>query len=205
MRKALIVLIFLSVGRICHAQQDTLSALNKFGSRIFLPSIDVGYQFPTSELLESSLIVKTTIEYRLRNNNDFFIRLSYDTYGARYKLAEFNNTTNTIEGTVQFSDVLLGPGYRFGDNDYRLMVAFMPGIKSYEFPTATLDGQRVIISQESQILFTTSFLTTLEFYFDPKSALTISFFQNQVWEDVDFWEDGRAGYGFTIGFITSLL
>lgn len=189
--------------------QSNESDPNNFWKRVFLPSIDVGYQIPNSSLLEGSVRFGTSIEYRVKNNNDFFIRLNYDTYGARYNLSTIGNAnnslTNSIQGTVQFTDFLIAPGYRLGDNTWRIMFSVMPGIKIYEFPTATIDGQQVVISQEGKSVFTTSALTTLEYYFDEKSAFTISLFQNQVWKEVDFWVDGGSAVGFSIGFITSLM
>ena len=201
------------IGLICsvlvtfcsYSQEVTDTSETAFLKRIFLPSIDIGYQVPTSDLIEGSLRIATSIEYRFRNNNDFFIRLNYDTYGIRYKLEEDNNTSNTLEGTVRVSDVFLAPGYRFGDKTYRLMFSVMPGIKFYEYPTFTQENESIQIGLESATLFTTTFLSTFEYYFDEKSAFTFSLYQNQVWENVDFWEDGRAAYGFSIGFITSLL
>jgi hypothetical protein len=186
------------------AQDDSLNHEN-FWSRIFLPSIDAGYQIPNTDLLEGSVRIGTSIEYRIKNNNDFFIRLNYDTYGARYTLGENNTTTNTIEGTVQFTDLVSGPGYRWGDQTFRVMFAAMPGIKLYEYPTAQSDGQAIIIESTNRTVFTTIFLSTLEYYLDEKSALTFSLYQNQVWRKVDFWQDGGSAVGFSIGFITSLL
>lgn len=48
-------------------------------------------------------------------------------------------------------------------------------------------------------------MTAIEYYFDEKSAFTFTLFQNQVWDKVDFWEDKGSAYGFSIGFITSLM
>ncbi|GAB4417415.1 MAG: hypothetical protein OHK0039_27730 [Bacteroidia bacterium] len=112
---------------------QTDSTGHAFWSRIFLPSIEVGYQVSNSSLIGGSLRFGTSIEYRIRNNNDFFIRLNYDTYGARYQLDADNTTTNSIEGKVQFTDILLAPGYRFGDNTFRFVVSAMPGVKLYDF------------------------------------------------------------------------
>ncbi len=203
MKKVTILFLLTIVSINCHAQEDPSS--ETIASRIFLPALDVGYQIPNSDLTEGSVIIKTTVEYRFKNNNDFFIRLSYDTYGAKYNLSQINNTTNTIEGTVQFSDVFLAPGYRFGDNKVRYIVSIMPGIKFYEFPSASINGQNIIINQESKSIFTSSLLTAAEYYFDDKSALTISLFHNQVWESVDFWQGGQSAFGISIGFITSLM
>lgn len=203
MSKKVINTLLLLLISICSLAQDRPS--NGFLSRIFLPSIDIGYQVPNTDLLEGATRFGTSIEYRIKNNNDFFVRLNYDTYGARYRLSAINSTSNTIEGTVQFSDVLLAPGYRLGDDTYRLMFSLMPGIKLYEFPSATLNGQLISVQQESKTLFTSSVLVTLEYYFDEKSALTLSIFHNQVWKEVDFWVGGRSAIGFSIGFITSLI
>ncbi len=196
-------LLFITFG--CLAQQESTNDYSTFFSRIFLPSVDIGYQIPNSDLIEGSVRVATSIEYRIRNNNDFFIRLNYDTYGVPYQLGADNTTSNTIEGTVQVSDVFLAPGYRLGDNTFRLMFSLMPGIKFYEYPIASLNVASVQVSQKGKSLFTTSVLTTLEYYFDEKSALTFSIYQNQVWRKIDFWEDGRSAVGFSLGFITSLL
>ena len=204
-KKLLLALLVIHTGANALGQENTSEEEYDFLGRIFLPSIDIGYQIPNSDLIEGSERIATSIEYRLSNNNDFFIRLNYDTYGARYNLPADNNTSNTISGTVQFSDISLAPGYRLGDNTFRLMFSFMPGIKRYEFPTASVNGQAIQVSQEKKLLFTTTALVTLEYYFDEKSALTFSIFQNHVWREVDFWEDGRTAIGFSIGFITSLL
>ena len=189
----------LSLGAL-QAQEDTTG----FWNRIFLPSLDVGYQIAHSDLIDNSVKFGTSIEYRFTNNNDFFVRLCYDTYGAKYALRQAN-TTNTIEGTAQFTDVFFGPGYRFGDRTFRVMVAFTPGIKLYEFPTAEFEDERVLITQNARSVLSANLLTTIEYYFDEKSALTLSLFQNYVFEDVDFWARGRNATGFSIGFITSLM
>ncbi len=118
-RNLILPVLCLFAGR---AAAQTDSTANGFWSRIFLPSIEPGYQVPTSGLISPSLRFGTSIEYRFRNNNDFFVRLNYDTYGARYRRETNNATTNPIEGTVQFTDVTVSPGYRFGDNTFRFVV-----------------------------------------------------------------------------------
>lgn len=202
-KQAMLMILLLSAGSLLFAQDD--NSKTSLLSRIFLPSIDFGYQIPNSTLIEGAVRFSTSIEYRFKNNNDFFVRLSYDTYNPRYSLSQSNTTSNTIDGSANMTDALFGPGYRFGDNTFRMMIAVMPGVKMYEFPTASLDGSRVIVSQEAKQLFTTVALATLEYYFDHKSAFTISISQNSVWKKVDFWADGTSAVSFSLGFITSLL
>ena len=203
MKKIYFLISLLLIGAFSVVQGQTKPTDN-FWSRIFLPSIDVGYQIPNSDLIKGSVRIGTSIEYRIRNNNDFFIRLNYDTYGAKYQLDNNNNTTNNIEGTAQFQDVIFGPGYRLGDNTFRIMFSALGGIKLYDVPVATLNGQQVIVESLSKSIFTSMLLSTGEYYIDEKSALTFSIYQNQIWRKVDFWEDGGSAIGFSIGFITSL-
>ncbi|MEM9324249.1 MAG: hypothetical protein AAGA85_01275 [Bacteroidota bacterium] len=196
------IVMLLTLRAVSQTQDDSTGTV---ASRIFLPSIDIGYVSPNSDLLGAGIKILTAIEYRLRNNNDFFLRLTYDTYASKYEFSQETTTTNTIEGTVQFSDLYLSPGYRFGDNKMRLMLTFMPGIKFYEFPTGSVDNSSIVIRQQSKSIFTTSALATFEYYFDSKSAFTLSLYHNQVWRDIDFWEDGRTAFGVSVGFITSLV
>lgn len=86
-----------------------------------------------------------------------------------------------------------------------MMFAVGPGWKMYDFPVGELQVSDIILSQDRRSVFTTSFMTALEYYFNEKSAVTITLFQNQVWERVDFWEDNGSAYRFSIGFITSLM
>ncbi|MCI5058117.1 MAG: hypothetical protein MRY83_18530 [Flavobacteriales bacterium] len=202
MKYSLLLVLLFSIQTI-FCQSDT--SYKKIASRIFLPSLDVGYLHPNSDLIKGGIIVKTALEYRFKNNNDFFIRLSYDTYNSKYLLDDNNPLSNAIEGTASFTDLFLAPGYRFGDKQYRLMISVMPGIKFYEYPSASIDSQRILLTQSSKSIFTSSIFTTFEYYFDEKSALTISLFQNQVWDKADFWETGRLAHGISVGFITSLL
>ncbi len=199
----IVAICLLSFSSIAQEKTDTTS--KEFLSRIFLPSLDLGYQFPNSDLVSGSVRFSASIEYRFRNNNDFFLRLTYDTYGVNYDISDASSLFNTIEGNVQMTDIFLAPGYRFGGKKFRVMVSPMPGIKLYQVPTVNITGQDIDIEQESKSIFTTSILTTLEYYFDEKTAVTLSLYQNQVWKSVDYWEDGRWTLGFSVGFITSII
>jgi len=205
MKRILLTFAGLLIALTSFAQSDSTKSENGFLGRIFLPSLEVGFQTHAAAALEGSFTAKTSLEYRFRNNNDFFLRLAYDTYSSRYQLDNLNSTTNTLQGTVQFSDFLFGPGYRFGDETFRLVVGVMGGIKTYEFPTASLEGSTITVIQEGKSLFTSSVLVVLEYYFDSKSALTLTLDQNQVWRRIDFWEERGGAYGISLGFITSLL
>ena len=55
--------------------------------------------------------MKTSLEYRFTNNNDWFFRFNYDNSDANYDF-NFEDFSNVLEGKTRFSDLLFGLGYR---------------------------------------------------------------------------------------------
>jgi hypothetical protein len=160
--------------------------------------------FNKSEILQGGVIVKTSIELRLRNNNDFFFRVNYDPYTSDYQVSDIDGTTNILNGEASFSDLLLGLGYRFGENKFRYFLMIQPGIKFYNVPVATQNANIVNVELDGRNIFTTRTTLGFEYYFNEKAAFSIDFFQNQVWRRVDFWPDRGDAYGFSVGVITAL-
>ena len=195
-------ILFLFFALIAHAQTDTIDLSE--GEKVFLPSLDYGYIFNPTDLLSGSVIIKTSIEYRWSNNNDVFIKLNYDSHKANYSLEDLNGLTNIVKGDVNFTDLLLGGGYRFGDATDRLLIMAQAGLKSYDFPEVSQEGNVFNIELASRNIFTTRFTIGYEFYLNDKSAFTLDLFLNRVWNNEDFWLDRGDSYGVSLGFITSL-
>lgn len=175
-----------------------------FGSQIFLPSIEIGYVGNSADVLSGGVLVKTSLEYRVRNNNDLFFRLNYDNSTADYTLGSENALTNVIEGTASFNDLLFGTGYRFGDNKLRMFIMLQAGVKYYNFPEFVQTNSVISISQAKSNVFSTRATLGFEYYFTEKSAFSFDLLQNQVWDEKDFWNESGSAYGFSVGFITSL-
>jgi len=199
MKKILILLALLPL--LVSAQDQSPEG---YASRIFLPSIEIGYFNHGSELLGAGLITKTSLEYRFRNNNDFFLRINYDQHRADFQLEIINGTSNVIEGTASFTDALLGPGYRFGDRKLRAFVMFQAGLDFYNFPVARQSGTTINIEQGLDKVFCTRATLGFEYYFNEKAAFSVDFFQNQIWERKAFWPDRGDAWGISAGVITSL-
>ncbi|MEL6559072.1 MAG: hypothetical protein AAFQ94_12865 [Bacteroidota bacterium] len=185
------------------AGQETTNE-DSFGAQIFLPSIEIGYVGNSADELSGGVLVKTSIEYRVRNNNDIFFRINYDNSTADYTLDPVNAITNVIEGTASFNDLLLGAGYRFGDKKLRTFIMLQAGIKYYNFPEFTQTNSVISIAQGRNNAFSTRATIGFEYYFTEKSAFSLDLLQNQVWDKQDFWRESGSAYGFSVGFITSL-
>lgn len=157
----------------------------------------------SSDLLSGGLLTKTSLEYRIRNNNDVFFRLNYDAIDARYEI-ETNGISNVVEGKVGFSDLIGGMGYRFGDNDFRIFVLAQAGVRFYTFPVLENRDSILVAREESRNLFTTRFTLGLEYYIDQKTAFTVELAQGQMWKRADFWQDGTGSFGITAGVVTTI-
>lgn len=199
MKKILLLLcICLSVQTFAQEKKKS-----KFGSNIFLPSLEIGYIDNNSELLTGGILMKTSLEYRWRNNNDFFFRLNYDNNDADYSITQ-TGISNVLESKARFSDLLGGLGYRFGERDFRLFLLAQGGWKFYNFPVLEQVNNTFTLKESSQTITMTRFTLGLEYYFDEKSAFTFEVIQSSVLDKVDFWADKTGSWGFAVGFITSL-
>ena len=194
--------LLMSIGFCIHGQEKPVDE-KAFGRQIFLPSIEMGYAGSSASALSGGLITKTSIEFRLRNNNDIFARINYDIINSEYTL-ENVNTTNIIKGKASFNDLLAGIGYRFGDEKFRCFLMVQPGVRLYNYPIALQQGNEITIDQSGNNIFMTRATVGLEYYFDAKTAISFDVFQNQIWEARDFWNDRGDSYGLSIGVITSL-
>ena len=174
------------------------------GGQIFLPSIEIGYLSNSANSLSGGVITKTSIEYRVRNNNDVFFRINYDNYNANYTLTSDNSLTNIITGTAAFTDLLFGAGYRFGDNQFRYFIMLQSGLKYYKFPEFVQNSTVINIEQRKRNIFSTRITLGLEYYINEKSAISFDLLQSQVWKERDFWSNSGSAIGFSIGFITAL-
>lgn len=185
------------------AQVDSTSKKN-WGNYIFIPSIEMGYLHHNAANLAGSLLIKTSLEYRFNDKNAAFFRLNYDTYNAQYKLTTTNKLTNILQGTAAFTDLLLGAGYRFGNEKLRFFVLAQSGIKFYDYPNALVDGTLVTIEQQNKISPVSRLSVGIEYYISPKSAFSIDLFYNQTWSSNYFWTDQGGAIGISIGFTTAL-
>jgi len=198
--KITFLILFFFIDFYCiYAQENE----NSFGRQIFLPSLEIGYIINNAEMLSGGLLVKTSIEYRYKNNNDLFLRLNYDNSDANYKM-QTDNFSNVLEGKARFSDLLLGFGYRFGDRKVRFFLLAQAGLKFYNFPTLEQNNNNFSLRDVSRDLWMSRITLGAEYYFDEKSAFTLEILQSSIWENKDFWQDKTGSWGIAVGFITSL-
>ncbi|WKN43065.1 hypothetical protein [Tunicatimonas pelagia] len=102
MKKCMVLTFCSLLSWLGYSQSEDDQAATSLREQIFLPALEIGYLYNGAQSLSGGLLVKTSIEYRLKNNNDVFFRLNYDTYDTKYKLENINGLTNIINGTAFF-------------------------------------------------------------------------------------------------------
>jgi hypothetical protein len=204
MKQTLLGIFWMLCSLHATAQTSDSLAADAITHRIFLPSLDVGYLLHSSPQLGNAVIIKASIEYRQSNIEDFFVRLNYDTYNARYNISNANGTTNILVGRVFFSDLLGGPGYRLGDHRHRFEVLVQGGVKFYDYPQALINNNVIEITQENKSVPTGRLSLGYEYYLNSKSAFTLELMYGRVFRQVDFWQFGPHFYGASVGFVTSI-
>ena len=203
MKKTLLILKLSLV--FTHAFSQEKSTEKKAYGEFFSPTLEIGYVRNPSKSLSDGLMIKTSIEYRLKQVNDFFFRANYDTYDVKYNLENLNNLSNIVKGTAYFSDLMAGVGYRFGKQKNRFTLLVQPGVKFYDFPVATNENNIITINQAGKSLFVNRITAGYEYYINSKSAFTIDVFGNMVGKKVDFWNEKRGAFGLSIGFTTAIM
>lgn len=200
-----LAIIFYLISYLSMAQSKTDKILTYLGERVFSPSLEIGYINHGSSNINGSLMFKSSTEYRFQNNSDFFLRLNYDSYNSKYEIHSPQQLGNILKGSVNFSDLILGPGYRHGSQKNRFFVLTQSGIKFFSYPQALQNSNIIEINLERKRTFTGRITTGYEYYINDKSALTIEGFFGHTFNERYFWQDSRSAYGISLGFVTSIL
>ncbi len=172
--------------------------------KIFLPAIELGYAGYQSDELSGGLVVKTCIEYRLKYENAAFFRLNYDNRNASYSINPELFETNVLEGGLQFSDALIGVGYRYGERKIQLFGLAQGGVSFYKVPNFSIENNEVILRNIRSHAVLSRVSLGVEYYLADNAALVFEGFQSFVIEQKDFWASGQNFWGFSIGVTTTL-
>ncbi|MEM8889625.1 MAG: hypothetical protein AAGD28_16745 [Bacteroidota bacterium] len=188
---------FLSIS--LYAQGDSLQ-WNSMDERIFSSYLELGYVGEISEQLEGGRLIKSAFEFRLRGSNHLFFRANYDEYSSSYRTDLLDKPKIVLDNHANISDAILGLGYRFGKNNYRLFMLGQAGLKFYSLPAILSEVKPEVLYMEDGFSIPTSRLTVgIEYYLDSSFALSLEIFQNSVWEKKDYWKNRFASFGISIG------
>lgn len=145
MKKTILTIIAAALSLTLSAQQK-----DSFLSHMFLP-VDAGVSFATTAGIEGAFYMRASLEYRFNIHKGPFILAELDTRTHPYK-DRVITMGNAIAGDAAFTDILIGPGYRFAPSDkFKIALSLQGGATNLatknvtEAPTA---GQYILTGME---------------------------------------------------------
>ena len=175
----------------------------KFFSHLYFP-FDFGSAMYSSESLHSDGLVKTGLEYRFNRKNAFFIRFNFDNRSADYKMKSDSEISNIENGTIQFSDLVIGPGYRYGNEKYQFTCLFQLGNTNYSITNVEQNGSsfKGVSTKRNLIISKASF--GIENYIFETVALSLETSHLYHWQKKDFFKENSNRLTWSIGITTTL-
>ena len=144
MKKTLLTLFCAFLGLTASAQQDS------FLSHMFLP-VDAGVSFATTPGIEGAFYMRASLEYRFNIHKGPFILAELDTRTHPYK-DRVITMGNAIAGDAAFTDILIGPGYRFAPSDkFKIALSVQGGasnLATKNVSEAPVAGQYILTGME---------------------------------------------------------
>jgi hypothetical protein len=196
-----ILFLLLSYSTLLRSQEkkDTISDLG----RTFMPEVQMGYVGHGTSQLTGGLMIQTSIEYRHRSN--FVLRINYDDFDSKMKVAYPINPDLTFTGRMTFIEFIGGIGYRDIVGKHNLTVYVEGGIRNYGYPVFSTDSVQANLDFDGRNIGVMRYTVGYEFAVAPKLFLTIEGLIGHTLEAKDFWAENRWSYGFTLGISAPLL
>lgn len=174
----------------------------KVSNRFFMPSLQVGYLNNHSDQLGGGVFIQTSLEYQTPKG--IFFRINYDDYDSRYDLSDDQNSSQTQRGSVSFSELLGGIGYRQRLKKRNVMLAVQTGFRFYGFPLLTIQDNNFILEVDGRNILVNRYTLGYEYEIDTRTFLNLELFGSHTWEKKDYWSKGEWATGITIGITTTI-
>lgn len=99
---------------------------------LFIP-VDLGASFASMDGVSGAFYMRAAVEYRFNHLKGAFILAELDTRTHPYKDAQMT-TANVTAGDAAFTDILIGPGWRFMLSDsFKIAVSLQGGVSNMAF------------------------------------------------------------------------
>lgn len=145
MKKLFITLIAASMALAASAQEN-----ESFLSHMFLP-VDAGVSFAAADGIGGAFYMRASLEYRFNIHKGLFILAELDTRTHPYTDRAIT-LGNAIAGDAAFTDILIGPGYRFAPSDkFKIALALQGGVSNMATKSATessIAGKYILTGNE---------------------------------------------------------
>ncbi len=179
------------------AQKDN-ECFEKPSDAIYVTGLEFGVVQASESNFSEGLMFKWCSEYRFKRYSSPFIRLNIDTYDMDYV---FNNKSSyELTGKTQFIDFIIGGGYRLGKRNIKLLISSQVGASMFAYPGLKSESNPLVIEEGYMTSLVTRLTVGVEYYLDPRLALSFEIFSNTLHSNTGAWSNTMNVSGFTIGF-----
>ena len=176
-----------------------------FTSRLYFP-FDIGYLNSPGHNLQSGIIVKMAMEYRLHRLNGWYVRFNVDNRSNSYNKNEVIGS-NILKGKVKFNDYLAGIGFRFGHwHKVRQFCLLQGGIADCEYPNVLSYKDSYTLEYKHISIPEIKLSAGCEYYLQKSVALTleIGYIWNLRSNTFDSGAIDQGALGISFGMSTNL-
>ena len=207
MKRFAIILLsgFMMIFSVFCEESKEESEFDKIMSHIYFPS-DFGLAIPTNSNIKPGITGKTSVEWRFKPLQSVFCIFEYNDTSFDYSDLQAEGS-NLLSGSVNYSDFLLGAGYRFNfAENWCTAFSLMGGISNCTYGTIVKDGSYYQTDSISKWIPAVKANLMLEYYFDPAFGIYISagykqYLKNTVYTS-GLSKEGNAE--FSIGMTSTL-
>ena len=130
MKKLFVIIICAVMGCAAGAQEK---------HPLFIP-VDLGASFATMDNIGGAFYMRAAVEYRLDYLKGLFFLMELDTRTHPYTNAAIT-TANVSAGDAAFTDILIGPGWRFMLSDsFKIAVSLQGGVSNMAYKEVKPNG-----------------------------------------------------------------
>lgn len=170
--------------------------------RTFMPAIQMGYVVHGSQELSGGLMTQTSIEYRDISNIIF--RINYDAFNSNMNLEYPIDSTISFTGRTNFSELIIGVGYRLQLTKHNFTAYAQPGIRFYGYPNFQEEPNQINLDYDARNVGMIRYSIGYEYAITPKLFFVIEGLLSHTLRSKDFWADNPWSYGATVGISAPL-
>lgn len=171
-------------------------------SRLYMPSLQIGYINNQSDQLSGGLFIQTSIEYKTKSG--LFFRANYDDFDTDYNVTFPESTVSSLKGKVSFSEFIGGLGYRLTRKKHNFLMTAQAGGRFYSFPILENNSGDFSIELDSREVLIGRYTLGYEYEIEEKTFLTAELFASHSWRSIDYWTSKPWASGFTVGITTTI-
>ena len=164
MKKIVIALVAALVSVSAFAQDSFLS-------HMFLP-VDAGVSLAAQDGIGGAFYMRASLEYRPNIHKGLFVLAELDTRTHTYD-EDGIKYTNVAQGDAAFTDILIGPGWRFMFSDqFKVVLALQGGVSLLNLKEVSMANKtEYALTNSDRTFFAAKASAMLEYYLNPSFDL----------------------------------